>query len=134
MNVYFGGSLHKDLGGLHREDLSLPRDRQYDPVHEIQLSAGGILNALFKRDTIFVNSLHNQGIKVLANRLIAEGMSADGLIEAASVAASATFQLGVQWHPEWHVDSDEVSQTLFRRFGGACHSYSKSRQAGSAVW
>jgi putative glutamine amidotransferase len=128
LNVYFGGTLHRDLGAAHREDLSLPRDRQYDPVHDVRLSPGGELHSLLGRSTIRVNSLHGQGIDVLAEGLTAEGVAADGLVEAASVTGAATFQLGVQWHPEWHVDSDEAGQILFRQFGSACRNYSASRR------
>lgn len=127
LNVYLGGTLHQDLGDAHREDLSLPRDRQYDPVHDVRLSPGGELHSLLGRNTIRVNSLHGQGIDVLAERLTVEGVAADGLVEAVSVTGAPTFQLGVQWHPEWQVDSDEVGQSLFRRFGSACHDYSRSR-------
>jgi putative glutamine amidotransferase len=127
LNVYFGGTLHQDLGSAHREDLSLPRDRQYDPVHEVRLASGGELHSLLRRSTIRVNSLHGQGVDVLAEGLTVEGVATDGLVEAAGVTGAPTFQLGVQWHPEWHVDSDEVSQILFRRFGIACQGYNSSR-------
>lgn len=127
LNVHLGGTLHQDLGDAHREDLGLPRDRQYDPVHDVRLRPGGELYSLLGRSTIRVNSLHGQGIDLLAARLTAEGVAADGLVEAASVTGAPTLQLGVQWHPEWHVDSDEVSQILFRRFGSACRDYSESR-------
>ena len=33
------------------------------------------------------------------------------------------FALGLQWHPEWHVRTDGVSQAIFRAFGEAVAAY-----------
>lgn len=130
LNVCLGGTLHSDLHAVplainHSEDLSLPRDRQYDPVHRLNLVKGGKLNNLFGRNETRVNSLHTQGIDRLASRLIIEGTSDDGLIEAVRVDSCSAFQIGVQWHPEWHIATDAFSQILFNEFGAACLAYEK---------
>lgn len=130
LNVHFGGTLHGDLeslpGGLrHHEDIGLERDRQYDPVHRLSLTAGATLHGLAGTTEIRVNSLHHQGIDRLGRGLFVEARSDDGLIEAVSVADAAAFQIGVQWHPEWHVATDAFSQSLFSAFGNACRSYRK---------
>jgi putative glutamine amidotransferase len=125
LNVYFGGTLHNDLddrgAGLnHREDIRLPRDRQYDPVHPVALTPDGRLATLLGRTDITTNSLHGQGIEHLGSGLVVEGRATDGLIEAIKVAGDHPFQLGVQWHPEWHADQDPVAQALLKAFGDAC--------------
>lgn len=135
LNVYFGGTLHEDLTAMpsvirHDEDLSLERDRQYDPVHRLNLHEGGELHRLAGRREVQVNSLHWQGIDRLGDNLVIEGVTDDGLIEAIRVKDAPTFQMGVQWHPEWHVATDTFSQSLFRAFGDACRSFSKRNQAG----
>ena len=133
LNVFFGGSLHEDISRetnmlVHKEDLSLPRDRQYDPIHQVTVQAGGKLaQALGGHAPIVVNSLHNQGIRILASGLECEAFAADGLIEAASVSNTGTFQLGVQWHPEWHIADDAVSRKLFAAFGDACSAFEAAR-------
>lgn len=129
LNVFFGGSLHEDISRetnmlIHKEDLSLPRDRQYDPVHEVTVQAGGRLaQALGGNAPITVNSLHNQGIRILASGLQCEAVAADGLIEAASVSNTRIFQMGVQWHPEWHIAEDTASRKLFIAFGNSCAAF-----------
>ncbi|OHV80038.1 gamma-glutamyl-gamma-aminobutyrate hydrolase family protein [Ensifer sp. LCM 4579] len=134
LNVFFGGSLYEDISLetnmlTHKEDISLPRDRQYDPVHEVTVQDGGKLARILGGNVpIIVNSLHNQGIRILAPGLQCEAVAADGLIEAASVSGTGIFQMGVQWHPEWHAADDVVSRKLFAAFGNACAAFEGKRQ------
>jgi putative glutamine amidotransferase len=122
LNVALGGSLHQavhDVNGHKdhraRQDVSL--DEAYGPVHPVSLR--GKLRDWVGRDEIMVNSLHWQGIARLADGLKPEGFAEDGLIEAVRGPDEAAFCLGVQWHPEWSAKSNEVSTSLFRRFGAA---------------
>jgi putative glutamine amidotransferase len=116
LNVALGGTL-RDLGSSHREDKSLPRDKQYLPCHDVRLTRGGLLARLTGRGAIRTNSLHGQVIDHLAPGLMEEGRTDDGVIEA--VAAPHGFCLGVQWHPEWYATTDPVSGALFGAFGAA---------------
>lgn len=125
MNVACGGDLHQNLADepdmlRHQEDLRLPRDKQYLPVHPVDLTADGALRNWLGADRVIVNSLHRQGIRNLGAGLRVEAVASDGLVEALSVVSATTFAFAVQWHPEWHVVSDRVSQEIFRRFGDAC--------------
>jgi putative glutamine amidotransferase len=122
LNVALGGSLHQavhDVNGHKdhraRQDVSL--DEAYGPVHPVSLR--GTLRDWVGRDEIMVNSLHWQGIARLADGLKPEAFAEDGLIEAVRGPDEAAFCLGVQWHPEWSAKSNEVSTSLFRRFGAA---------------
>jgi len=122
LNVALGGSLHQavhDVNGHKdhraRQDVSL--DEAYGPVHPVILR--GKLRDWVGRDEIMVNSLHWQGIARLADGLKPEAFAEDGLIEAVRGPDEAAFCLGVQWHPEWSAKSNEVSTSLFRRFGAA---------------
>lgn len=122
LNVALGGSLHQavhDVNGHKdhraRQDVSL--DEAYGPVHPVSLR--GKLRDWVGRDEIMVNSLHWQGIARLAEGLKPEAFAEDGLIEAVRGPDEAAFCLGVQWHPEWSAKSNEVSTSLFRRFGAA---------------
>jgi putative glutamine amidotransferase len=122
LNVALGGSLHQavhDVNGHKdhraRQDVSL--DEAYGPVQPVSLR--GTLRDWVGRDEIMVNSLHWQGIARLADGLKPEAFAEDGLIEAVRGPDEAAFCLGVQWHPEWSAKSNEVSTSLFRRFGAA---------------
>jgi len=123
MNVAYGGTLHQRLheAGFddHREDEDDPLEVQYGPAHEVRLEPGGLLRAIAGGDRLEVNSLHWQGIDRLAPGLQVEARAPDGVIEAVSVPAAATFALGVQWHPEWQFEKSEFSRALFAAFGEA---------------
>lgn len=126
VNVALGGTLHQAVHTVpgyfdHREDKSQPLEQQYGPAHRIQLEPGGRLaHILDGASEIQVNSLHGQGIDRLAPSLQVEARSDDGLIEAYSIAASSSFALAVQWHPEWRVEENHDSMRIFSAFGLAC--------------
>jgi gamma-glutamyl-gamma-aminobutyrate hydrolase PuuD len=61
-----------------------------------------------------VNSLHHQGVRVLASELRPSGIAPDGLIEALELPGHP-FGIGVQWHPEW-LTSQSSTRSLFRAF------------------
>ena len=61
-----------------------------------------------------------QGINKLADPLIAEAVSPDGLIEAYRLDSEERFVLGVQWHPEWKVTETPEYQVGFDLFSAAC--------------
>ncbi|MCA1510229.1 gamma-glutamyl-gamma-aminobutyrate hydrolase family protein [Bradyrhizobium sp. NBAIM01] len=135
LNVYFGGTLRPSLakwrpesGAMHAEKPDRPRDRQYDAAHSVRMCSDGALFPIARTLEAHVNSLHNQGIEALAPALRREAWAPDGLVEAASVIGAPTLQMGVQWHPEWHVSNDLLSQKLFKAFGEACVGYCRTKK------
>ena len=125
LNVALGGSLHQHIQNMpdkldHRMRRDVEFDAKYRPAHPIEITEGGVLHRLLGARSVLVNSLHAQGIDRLADGLTVEALAPDGIIEAVSVAGAKTFALGVQWHPEWPVPYNAVSQALFAAFGAAC--------------
>lgn len=123
LNVAFGGSLHQRLQDLPgRIDHSTPDQPsawvRHGKAHAVDLVAGGWLHGLARSGRIMVNSLHNQGIDRLAERLVVEARAPDGTIEAVKVRGRC-FAAGVQWHPEYDLDTDPVSRRIFASFGEA---------------
>ena len=128
VNVAFGGTLHQHVHELpetldHRKHSVPDIDGQYAPSHAVALTQGGFLHRLVGRESIEVNSLHSQGIDRLGARLTVEAQAPDGLIEAVSVEACASFALAIQWHPEWNALKDPASRAIFAAFGAACREY-----------
>lgn len=135
LNVSLGGDLYQDLGSeerfiRHKEDESLPRDLQYQPLHDLHVT-GNVLRTIAGRNVVRVNSLHKQGVRKLAPGLDVEAVASDGLVEAVSVRGAAAFTLGVQWHPEWHVKSDELCREIFKTFGVECWKHWLKYRDGS---
>ena len=57
-----------------------------------------------------------------------EAIAEDGTIEAVSVIGAKAFAVGVQWHPEYWVGSDQPSNRLFAAFGQAVREYAAAKQ------
>lgn len=115
INVALGGTLYTDIGAqlpdAERHDLypNIPRDKI---AHHIQIQNGSLLRKLTDTAKLAVNSLHHQGLEQIPAYLIPIGHSADGLVEAVELR-DHVFGLGVQWHPEWLVESS-ANQAIFR--------------------
>lgn len=128
MNVSFGGTLHQfvhELPGylMHKENPEDPLEVQYGPSHEVEFTPDGLLHTMTGVSSAMVNSVHSQGVDRLAEELVPEARSGDGLVEAFTVRNSPGFTLAVQWHPEWQPLENPVSTAMFRAFGEACRAY-----------
>jgi len=124
MNVALGGTLFQhlpDQPGRLNHAAAKPEDAlgRITPAHPANVTRGGVLHHIACATTINVNSLHQQGIDRLAPGLIVEAVAPDGTIECVSLAGSAGFGLGVQWHPEFDATTNPLSAALFRAFGEA---------------
>ncbi|WP_341931472.1 gamma-glutamyl-gamma-aminobutyrate hydrolase family protein [Streptococcus pluranimalium] len=107
-NTVQGGSLNLDIKGHQHENPEVL-------VHGISVEKGNAIHDIFgnKGD---VNSLHHQSIKDLAPGLnILARDSKDETIEAVQSRDKRSF-LGVQWHPEYLLDINPKSQSLFNYF------------------
>lgn len=137
LNVALGGTLHARVHELpdcmdHRRPKHPDPDVQYGPKHEIALTPGGELARLLERETLMVNSLHNQALDRLAGGLTVEAVAPDGIVEAVRVLGARNFAIGVQWHPEYKVLENSDSLRLFEAFGAACRARAQTRAQARA--
>jgi putative glutamine amidotransferase len=125
LNVALGGTLHQDLPSerpgavAHDQMKAEPPVPRPEPSHDVGVRAGSFLGDLVGAGRLPVNSMHHQGIDVLAPGLVAVAHAPDGLVEAVEPAdrARAAFLLGVQWHPEELLRTgDPASRRLFEAF------------------
>jgi putative glutamine amidotransferase len=124
LNVAFGGTLIAELqeqaGTLdHRAPAHEDHDVRFSIRQDVEIAPGGVLANILGPGTVRVNSLHRQAVGRLGEGLHVEATAPDGTIEAVSVRGAANFALGVQWHPEYWVTTDEPSRKLFAAFGEA---------------
>lgn len=124
LNVALGGSLATEIQDLpgridHRKPDTEDRNAAFSIRHTIQVKEGSCLASIIGTGEARVNSLHRQAISKLAPRLAVEAVAEDGTVEAVSVIDAAGFALGVQWHPEYWVGSDTISDRIFGAFGDA---------------
>jgi putative glutamine amidotransferase len=135
MNAAFGGTLFQHVQEVpgrfdHRADESLSRPQQYEPVHDIEVTPGGLLQQITGLERYKVNSLHAQGIDRPAETFQVEAVAPDSQIEAVSVKDAPGFALGVQWHPEWRYHERAHDHALFTAFGEACRAYAAAKARG----
>ncbi|HSH04451.1 MAG TPA: gamma-glutamyl-gamma-aminobutyrate hydrolase family protein [Anaerolineae bacterium] len=127
MNVALGGTLWEDVhsqmnDGLKHDYNDLDRTQR---PHQVRIEASSHLARALGRDVSPVNSIHHQGIRQLSPKLIPTAWAPDGLIEAIE-APDHPFAVGVQWHPENLVTSDDAMLNLFKAFVTAATEYSQA--------
>lgn len=139
LNVALGGTLDQRIQDLPgRIDHSTPSDQKLPRVrvakaHMVRLQPDSALGRLAGGADLPVNSLHNQGVRRLASRLVAEGWAPDGTVEAVRVRDAPGFALGVQWHPEYDWERDLVSRRLFELFGHAAADWTSRKDLAQAA-
>jgi putative glutamine amidotransferase len=103
--VAFGAALHQDLGAAGFAQHHWEEERQYEPVHGLDVEPGSLAELVLAGATK-VNSIHHQAVQD-AGALRVTARSDDGVIEA----VEGDGVLGVQWHPErlLHFDPRQVA-------------------------
>lgn len=127
LNVSRRGTLIQDIGSSLPEALKhqqgRPRDRH---SHRVKLLEGSIVAELAERDSAPVNSHHHQAIETLGRELVATAWASDGIVEAIEDPRGDRFVLGVQWHPEFGWETDDLSRAMFSRFVTEARTFSES--------
>jgi putative glutamine amidotransferase len=132
LNVALGGTLATEIqereGTLdHRAPASDNQDERFAIRQKVSIKPGSCLAGVFGPGEIMVNSVHRQGVDRLGPRLQVEAVAEDGTVEAVSVRDARAFAVGVQWHPEYWVKSDDNSARIFRAFGDAARAHAVAR-------
>lgn len=132
MNVALGGSLASEIQDLpgrndHRAPDSPSQDERFAIRQPVRIAEGSCLAGIFGPGEIMVNSVHRQAVDRLGDRLQVEAIAPDGTVEAVSVRNARDFAVGVQWHPEYWVRSDDASARIFRAFGDAVRAHATAR-------
>lgn len=118
LNVVMGGTLHQHIpdaikGALEHEQKN-PRT---EPGHEVRIVSGTLLHKIAGVEKISVNTAHHQAVAKVAPGMVVNSVTSDGVIEGIEMP-SHPFCLGVQWHPEYHVD--KADGKIFEAFVEAC--------------
>lgn len=118
LNVALGGTLFQDLrsqveGALpHAASERGGKERPDVIVHSVNLAPGSTLAGCLGGLEVPVNSRHHQAVKGVAASLRAVAWAPDGVIEALEMPGRR-FVVGVQWHPEDLVKTQEHARSLF---------------------
>jgi putative glutamine amidotransferase len=138
LNVALGGTLKKEPDDLpedqrHGTPKADSEDSRYQLRQKVSLRKDGLLQRICGANTLTVNSLHSFLIEDLAPGLIAEAVSEDGSVEAASVEHASAFALGTMFHPEYWAASDHNSTRIISAFAEAARQHaSVSKEVAKA--
>jgi len=142
LNVAFGGSITANFQKNRQIDnhdypWEGTMDERFALTHGLQIKAGSciaeILESQITNDSVQVNSLHTQALDQLGQQVEVEAISADGTVEAVTIADAPGYVVGVQWHPEYWAVDDQPSNTIFRSFGDAARQYGAAKQGLSVA-
>ena len=114
LNVVLGGTLIQHVpdetdGSIAHEQPN-PRD---EPGHDVTVVEGTLLHRIVDATTLSVNSAHHQAVRDAAADAVVNATAPDGVVEGIE-APTYRFCLGVQWHPEFFIDS--ADEKIFRAF------------------
>ena len=116
LNLASGGTVWQDISlrpAPSQNHMQLSSNRE-EPSHKVSFKANSMLYKICG-DSLHTNSFHHQCIHKTGKNLEITGTAADGVIEALE-AASPSFCIGVQWHPECMYHSCREMQNLFTTF------------------
>ena len=125
INVWYGGSLYQDLATQTATTRVHRCADEYDKInHSVNCVEGGVIDGIYGKTSLQVNSVHHQGIKTIGRGLVVEARCPDDdLIEAfTGENMDDQYILAVQWHPEFSPtlgDRVEDPEPLLDHFLGA---------------
>ncbi|MBK8907912.1 MAG: gamma-glutamyl-gamma-aminobutyrate hydrolase family protein [Rhodospirillales bacterium] len=107
LHVVLGGTLIQHIpdmipGALAHEQEN-PRD---EPGHTVRIVDSTRLRAIVGAGELAVNSAHHQAAADVPDGVVVNAIAPDGVIEGIEVPGYR-FCIGVQWHPEYHVNDGD---------------------------
>jgi len=113
LNVAKGGTLIEDIAD---DPAALPHRIEggdaYRGIQEVTVDGKSTTAAALGTASLRVNSVHHQGIRVLASDFRVTATTPDGMVEAFESVDASWPLCAVQWHPEW-LPNDSASHRLF---------------------
>lgn len=114
VNVYFGGSLYKDVADYPGHALAHQFNKapRWYLAHKVKLTHS-LLRSVHEVGEMMTNSYHHQVIKEVGKDLAVAAIAEDGVVEGL-VHPDYPHLLAIQWHPETLAVKYESGMTLFR--------------------
>ncbi len=126
--VGFGGTLIQDIPSVRPDSRVKHSQKQAreEVTHDVEVDMGSTVGAIVGESRFKVNSFHHQAIERVPEGWRVAAVAPDGIVEAMEYPGDR-FLLGVQWHPEDLVASQQVAERLFKHFVDACSAYRARR-------
>lgn len=79
---------------------------RHEPGHAVAVVPGTLLHRIVGAAEMHVNSAHHQAVRAPGPHALVNATAPDGVIEGIEDPRQR-FCLGVQWHPEYHIDQGD---------------------------
>jgi len=111
--VILGGALIQHIPDEVENALAHEQPNpRHEPGHPVAITRGTTLHRITERTEMTVNSAHHQAVKSVPDGVVVNARAPDGVIEGIE-SSRHRFCLGVQWHPEFHINPADAR--LFSR-------------------
>lgn len=122
LNVYRGGTNHS-----LRRDPALIRRHRRRGRHPVELLKGSRLSRIVPEagHELSVSSYHAHAVLECGHGMRPAAQAPDGVVEAIEAVDESTWQIGIQWHPEWMI-GDRFQMSILSDFGRAAKSRAES--------
>ncbi len=128
INVLHGGSMYQCLEQDRSDGIMHALIERYPleyPSHLVYLKENSWLFKICAQQTLYVNSLHHQGVKELGKSLKVSARAGDGLIEGIE-REGERLVFGLQWHPEMMMEKSFEARKIFTDFVQECKYFQKN--------
>ena len=117
LNVVLGGTLIQHIPNQVKDPLlhEQPNPRN-EPGHMVEITRGTLLHEIVGVTEMHINSAHHQAVAKVSSTTTINALAPDGVIEGIE-APQQKFCLGIQWHPEFEVDPNDIQ--IFSAFNDA---------------
>jgi putative glutamine amidotransferase len=118
LNVVLGGTLIQHIPDSITDALAHEQPNpRHEPGHPVRIVPGTLLHQIVAADAMRVNSSHHQAVRDPGPHAAIDATAPDGVIEGIE-DRRYRFCLGVQWHPEFHIDPGD--RRIFDALVAAC--------------
>jgi putative glutamine amidotransferase len=102
--VALGGTLIQHIPDVVAKALQHEQPNpRHEPGHAVTIRQGTLLHRIVGAAHMRVNSAHHQAVREPGQHAVVNATAPDGVIEGIE-DARYRFCVGVQWHPEFHID------------------------------
>jgi putative glutamine amidotransferase len=116
--VALGGTLVQHIPDSVADALEHEQPNpRHEPGHPVAVVAGTLLHRIVGATEMQVNSAHHQAVRAPGPHAVVNATAPDSVIEGLE-DTRYRFCLGVQWHPEFFIDSGD--RRIFDAFIAAC--------------
>jgi len=114
LHVVMGGKLIQHIPDSYEDCLAHEQPNPRDEAgHMVKIKAGTLLHDIVGSSQMHINSAHHQSVADKPEGIIINAIAPDTVLEGIE-APEKSFCLGVQWHPEFHID--EGDKKIFDAF------------------